>query len=166
MITFIYTIPIGGKNEENLLSTTKARIGNIFNSARQSVIYIQNDDNGNQELRTATSVDTFSAIDNSSNITLRTNAISGNRVGYAQKTSTYTITAADYIIDCTSGTFTVYLPTASGISGREYIIKNSGAGVITLDGDGSEQIDGATTQTLSAGDAMKVLSTDGGWIIL
>jgi hypothetical protein len=42
---------------------------------------------------------------------------------YAAKTSTYQIVAAtDYCIDCTSGTFTVTLPTAVGIVGQQFVI--------------------------------------------
>jgi hypothetical protein len=52
--------------------------------------------------------------------------------GYVAKTSTYSITNNDYTVDCTSGTFTVTLPTAVGITGHEFIIVNSGSGTITI----------------------------------
>ena len=39
-------------------------------------------------------------------------------------TSTYTVTSSDYFVDATSGTFTVSLPTAVGVSGKIYQIKN------------------------------------------
>ena len=70
--------------------------------------------------------------------------------GYAAKTGTYTLTATDHTIDCTTGTFTATLPTAVGCTGREYAIKNSGTGVITVATTSSQTIDGSTTYSLSA----------------
>ena len=85
---------------------------------------------------------------------------------YVAKTTTYTAAVTDYVIDCTSGTFTVNLPPVSGLTGQTFIIKNSGTGTITVDGDGSETIDGATTQTISSGASIVVMCTGTAWIIL
>lgn len=86
---------------------------------------------------------------------------------YVAKTSTYTAAASDYTIDCTSGTFTVNLPTAVGITGRIYVIKNSGAGVITIDGNGTETIDGSTTKTLNTQYSGYTIQSNGAnWIII
>lgn len=68
---------------------------------------------------------------------------------YVAKTTTYTAAATDNFIDCTSGTFTVTLPTAVGITGKAFIIKNSGAGTITVATTSSQTIDGVTTKTLN-----------------
>jgi len=88
------------------------------------------------------------------------------RLKVVSKTSTYTITASDDVILC-SGTFTVTLPTASGIAGTTYHIKNNGTGTLTIDGDGSETIDGATTQTITAQyDSIQVVSDGTGWAII
>ena len=84
---------------------------------------------------------------------------------YKAVTATYTITETDSTIDC-DGTFTVTLPTAVGSAGRVFVVKNSGVGVITLDGDGAELIDGAATVTLNAGDVSRVQSTSTGWILI
>jgi hypothetical protein len=86
--------------------------------------------------------------------------------GYRAVTSTDTFIPADYTIDCTSGTFTVNLPTAVGITGKIYVLKNSGTGTITLDGDTSETIDGVTTITIEADEAYTVQSTGTNWIII
>jgi hypothetical protein len=90
---------------------------------------------------------------------------------YVAKTGTYTIGANDHTVDCTANTFTVTLPTAVGITGRIYNIKNSGAGVITVDGAGTETIDGALTVTVPAGSTgnkpnLQIQSTGANWIIL
>lgn len=51
---------------------------------------------------------------------------------YRSITGARTLDATDHTINCTSGTFSVTLPTAASIAGREYTIVNSGAGTITI----------------------------------
>ena len=83
------------------------------------------------------------------------------------RTSTYVADNEDCVINCTSGTFTVTLPTAVGISGQYFIVKNSGAGVITIDGAGSETIDGALDFTLSTQyEAVTVISNGANWAVI
>jgi hypothetical protein len=84
------------------------------------------------------------------------------------QTSNYTADATtDCVVNCTSGTFTVTLPTAVGIEGQYFIVKNSGTGVITIDGDGAETIDGAANKTLSVQyESMTVVSNGANWIIV
>jgi hypothetical protein len=81
-------------------------------------------------------------------------------------TTTYTIQNIDYLIDCTSGTFTVTLPTSIGRIGQEYIIKNSGVGTITLEGDGTETIDGSLNLTLETKVCYTIISDGANWIII
>ena len=91
----------------------------------------------------------------------------GESGSYAAKTGAYTIGEGDNVIDCTSGTFTVTLPTAVGIAGRKYVIKNSGTGTITVDGSGSETLDGATTAVLRPGKSCITIQSNGtNWIII
>lgn len=101
-----------------------------------------------------------------------TAVISGSVVyKYVTKTSNYTASDTDKTINCTANSFTITLPTAVGITGREYLIKNTGAGIITLDAAGSETIDGVLTLTLrNDGDekhtnGVAVLSTGANWIV-
>jgi len=75
-------------------------------------------------------------------------SLGGITFPYVEVTGTYTVTDNDYCVDATSGTFTVTLPTAVGISGKIYQIKNSGTGIITVRGNGGETIDDQSTQTL------------------
>lgn len=82
-----------------------------------------------------------------------------------QISSTYTIGANDYFIECTANTFTVNLPAATTISGKVYVIKNIGSGVITVDANGSETIDGSLTKTLNQNDVIQVTSNGTNWII-
>jgi len=85
---------------------------------------------------------------------------------YLAITALRTLDATDYQIECTANSFTVTLPTAVGITGRQYSIKNSGTGTITVACAGAEQIDGEDTQTLDQDDNMVIQSNNVGWIII
>lgn len=80
--------------------------------------------------------------------------------------SATTFLTTDYTIKCTSGTFTVNLPSAVGISGKIYVLKNSGVGIITLDAAGIETIDNIQTIQLNPDDAYTVQSDGTNWIII
>lgn len=60
----------------------------------------------------------------------------------------YTVLSSDHIIYCGDSAGTVNLPAATG-SGRELIVERSGTANITVDADGSETINGATTQVMT-----------------
>ena len=93
--------------------------------------------------------------------------VSGSlELGYVEKTSTYTATSSDFTINCTSGSFTINLPTAVGITGRIYVIKNTGVGTITVDGNGSETIDGGEIADIPSYYQLMIQSTGSGWIII
>lgn len=85
-------------------------------------------------------------------------------LSYLAKTATYTIGPFDSTIDATANSFTVSLPTAVGISGRTYVVKNSGSGVIVLDPAGAETIDGDATIILAQKQAITVQSDGTNWI--
>ena len=86
---------------------------------------------------------------------------------YVQVGGTYSVLSSDYTVDCKTGTFTVTLPSAVGITGQVYEIKNSGTGVITVATTSSQTIDGVTTQTLAVQyQTIIVQSTGSAWIIL
>jgi hypothetical protein len=87
-------------------------------------------------------------------------------MAYVAKTANYTATISDYTIDCTANSFTVTLPTAVGITGRIYNIKNSGTGTITVATTSGQLIDGGSNPTLTQYDNLQVQSTGSSWIIL
>lgn len=81
------------------------------------------------------------------------------------KTGAYTVIAADMgkLLLC-SGTFTVSLSAAATLGdGFSFIIENNGTGVITIDPNSTEQIDGVATKTLAAGDWCVVTCTGTGF---
>lgn len=66
-------------------------------------------------------------------------------------TGTDTIVAADWggFIDCTSGTFTLSLTAVATLgNGFWCFVRNSGSGVVTLDPNSSETIDGSSTASM------------------
>lgn len=93
-------------------------------------------------------------------------------LGYVAKTTAYQILVTDTTIDCTSGTFTVTLPSAiasvTGVpAGKLYRIKNSGAGVITIATTSSQTIDGALTKTLIVQYGGIIVQSNGAnWIVV
>jgi hypothetical protein len=70
-------------------------------------------------------------------------------------TDTYGILATDEIVICNKATaFTVTLPTT--VVGKRYSIKSIGIGTVTLDGAGSDTIDGQLTQILGQWDNIDI----------
>ncbi|RLS54289.1 MAG: hypothetical protein DWH91_12115 [Planctomycetota bacterium] len=89
----------------------------------------------------------------------------------ATKTSLYPITGSDSVViaDATTAAFNVTLPTAVGISGRQYTIKrvNGGVNNVTVTTTSSQTIDGATTNVLNAQySSVTVVSDGANWLIV
>lgn len=94
-------------------------------------------------------------------------AASSTTLPFTNKTSTYVVDNTDCVVNCTSGTFTVTLPTAVGITGQYFVIKNSGTGVITIDANGSETIDGVLNKILAVQyEGMILVSNGANWIVI
>ena len=91
----------------------------------------------------------ISCVDNSDNS--RTNCTLSPAIVTA--TATFTADANDLVIlsSATAASFTINLPAAADVSGQVYHIKkiDSSANTITVDANGSETIDGATTAVLT-----------------
>ena len=90
------------------------------------------------------------------------------------KSATYTVTDAEnktlFLCDGTSAAFTITLPAAATAGdGFEIAVKktDASANAITIDGDGSEEIDGATTLDLPSQYDVVVIRSDGtNWQII
>lgn len=87
------------------------------------------------------------------------------RLRYTSVTAAYSPLLTDEVLLC-NGTFTVTLPTASGIGGKVYQIKNVGTGLVTVDGNASETIDGSLTVVVAAGNNLYIMSDGTNWVIL
>ncbi|OIO40628.1 hypothetical protein AUJ10_02640, partial [Candidatus Pacearchaeota archaeon CG1_02_31_27] len=89
----------------------------------------------------------------------------------ANKTGAYTVTISDSVItgDATTAAFSITLPTAVGITGRQYTFKkiDTSANAVTIDGAETETIDGAATYDLSAQWKYVTIVSDGtNWLIV
>lgn len=85
-------------------------------------------------------------------------------------TTNTTLGATHYSVsaNATSGSLTITLPAVSGITGRRYQITKSdaSANTVTIDGNASETINGATTHVLrSQYESITIKATTAGWII-
>lgn len=85
------------------------------------------------------------------------------------KPTTYTLTDDDDVVlgDNALTGFTLTLPTAIGRTGKVFYIKNINFAAVTIDGNGSETIDGETTLVLSQKNQSVIISSDGAnWVII
>ena len=93
-------------------------------------------------------------------------SLGGVTFPYTGVTDTCTIGPNEYLINVPSGTFTITLDTAVNISGKQYVIKNSGNGVITLNTTSSQTIDGNLSITLTQNETVEVISDGSNWKIV
>jgi len=82
-----------------------------------------------------------------------------------QITASTTFASNDYAIEVTSGSFDVFLPTASSVSGKNYILKNSGSGSIKLKPQVGQTIDGASEVALFQYSSVLVVSNGTNWYV-
>jgi hypothetical protein len=87
-------------------------------------------------------------------------------LAYNAQSGTYAVQDSDGIVNATSGTWTATLPSAVSRDGRVFIVKNSGAGVITVAGSGGQTVDGAASVTVASGAAVRVASNGANWITI
>ena len=86
-------------------------------------------------------------------------------------TATYTILSSDQFVlaDTSSGGFTVTLPSAVGLKGQEFWVLSSGTGTnnLTVEGAGSETINGALNVVINAQyEVVHVISDNANWLEL
>ena len=82
------------------------------------------------------------------------------------KTSNYPITTSDKVI-LANAAITITLPTAVGISGQTFVIKNiTASSSVTVNTTSSQTIDGQLTQILNSMSAMQVISNGSNWNII
>jgi hypothetical protein len=87
------------------------------------------------------------------------------------KTANYTATASDDVILCSAsgGAFTITLPAAASSTGLHLVVKktDSGFNAVTIDGNASETIDGATTKKLSTQyESIEIVCDGSNWHIV
>lgn len=87
------------------------------------------------------------------------------------KTASYTVLSTDgvVLVDASTGANTQTLPTAVGISGRIISIMktDSSTNLVTIDGNGTETINGDLTRTLGTQyDVVRLVSDGSNWVII
>jgi hypothetical protein len=86
---------------------------------------------------------------------------------FTTKTAGYTVVAADDTVLCTTNAFTVTLPTAVGLSGRVFTIKNgntvASGNNITLATTGGQTIDGTAPGTVAPLAKVNLMSDNANW---
>lgn len=83
--------------------------------------------------------------------------------------SPYTIVDSDVVITCdtSAGNVTVNLPAIASSLKRVLFIKNTDVGVVTVDANGAETIDGQLTATLNVQyEAIMLIGTSTEWSII
>jgi hypothetical protein len=81
--------------------------------------------------------------------------------------TTITPSSTSTVYLCNSASpFTLGIATAVGIDGYLMRIKNIGAGVVTVDPNASETIDGATTLALSQYSSITIVASGGSWYLI
>lgn len=90
-----------------------------------------------------------------------------NFLTYRGITALRTLDGSDELVNCTSGTYSVTLPTAVGYT-QQYIVKNIGTGIITLVTTSSQTIDGYASGVLVLNqyDSYTLRSDNSNWIII
>jgi len=98
-----------------------------------------------------------------------TGAGGGGAVTISGKTGAYTVVAGDLgtVINCTANTFTVSLTAAATLGAGFHCwvwnTSNTSSHVITIDPNGSETIDGATTLLLRRGEGCQIICDGTNW---
>jgi len=90
-------------------------------------------------------------------------------VDSTSSSTTLDATNSVVLVDASGGAITITLPTAVGITGKSYHIKkiDVSANNVTIDGSGSETIDGSTTLVISAQyDAPYIVSDGANWHVI
>ena len=63
-----------------------------------------------------------------------------------------------WLVDTSGGAATVTLPKLEDVQGEAFYVKRKGGSAVTIDGDGSEEIDGASDLALAADNDVVFLS--------
>jgi hypothetical protein len=84
-----------------------------------------------------------------------TGATPGNTLATTLISNTYTVISSDELIVASSTGYNVYLPSATG-TGRLLWVKYIGSGTINVIGNGSDIIDGDSTQSLLQDDDLQI----------
>jgi hypothetical protein len=94
-------------------------------------------------------------------------SLGGLTFPYLAVPTNYTASTDDYFIDIISADVTVTLPTAVGIEGKQYVIRNSSTSAATINTTSAQTIDEVSVVSVSIGkrDIVQVVSNNTNWKI-
>lgn len=112
----------------------------------------------------------FYAAGTAANYFAGSTTLNGLVTALSSKTGNYTLTATDITVlgNATSGSITLTLPTAVGVTGQTYFLKktDSTANTVTVATTSSQTIDGQASKVLSIQyDGIQVASDGANWVI-
>lgn len=162
----------------NNTSTGDAVIQLQINGESKFAVGVDNSDGDKFKISSDTTFGTAPAIsvDNTQNVGIGTaspnSGLDVNTSMGLRITTINTATTLDNthnVILCNTGPYTVTLPSATTNTGKVYYIKNIDANGddITIDGNGAQTIDGATTHVLTNNQqAVRLISDGNNWFII
>lgn len=106
-------------------------------------------------------------ITQSGNFPIEKNAFSNFfQLDIATISADYTILSSNHVV-LANGTMNITLPAAASIEGKLYYIKNIGTGIVTIDGNNNETVDGGLTLELeNQYESITIISDGNNWHIL
>ena len=177
-------LPNFGTQMLQVESSTDNYSGIVFSGTNGSNAAIRSEDASTMSFWTAsgTSYTKCMTMTSSGNVLIGTTTDNGSRLRvngslalpHVTKSANYTLDTTDYTVgfDCASSR-TANLPDATTCAGRIYVIyqynTGSGARSVTLDGNGSQTINGATTYSLSPYcdfTSVMIQSNGSNWIVI
>ncbi len=118
------------------------------------------------EFKTLIGGTNVSIVNNANDLTINATG-GGGGASLRNVTTTDTFSTGNETINCTSGTFTINLPTAVGIQGTIFTLVNSGTGNITLNPNGTETINGSLTILIKKQYVSRTVQSDGtNWVVI
>jgi hypothetical protein len=106
------------------------------------------------------------SMQSASSVEITGGTIAGVKYPVSSITTGTTLDATHFMV-LASGTISITLPTAVGIVGRIYNIKNVGTGIITILTTSSQSIDGNTSLTITTKySSLQIIADGTGWNII
>lgn len=149
---------------------------NVTSGVKNTILGAYNGNQGGLDIRTLSNYVVLSDGDGNPRLYIDNTGLVNAPGGFAgvgggvtlnNRTAAYTVIASDAgkAINCTANTFTVSLTAAATLgSGFACFVWNTGTGIITIDPNGAETIDGVATLTLQQGEGTQIVCDGTNWI--
>jgi hypothetical protein len=92
-------------------------------------------------------------------------SLGGLTFPYQQTSVSYTGQTDDFFIDAIQSGITITLPDSTNLEGKQFVVKNSSLGNITITGYSGQSISGLTNENLGSNNTAQFVSNNGTWVI-